>query len=408
MPEQREKVKELEKHLAEEIREDATCPNSGNWDRYDVMWRWSTLLDAEGLPLSGGSEFMERDGAGHSWLRRFLARHGLKIAKPKKQRAKSLKETREDLENVWSSHRRQVERAEEECRASRQAGRPARVVLLNCDETSVRYKYAGLGVCIPTGDTIDPQQYAAEPDTKKCFSLLTWVSSDPRLYIPPTAVAKVNNKRDGLAMVSASKSATTTGENLPPMVLTNGNNKGKAWLTKDIFRGALMQAKKLRDGWEQETGERVALVITFDAAPIHKDLGGEWEQNRLEADAIFLHVIPAGLTSLVQPCDTGSVFRSIKSHARRLKLGRELEGTPAVPLSPEWWACFRAEVRNYSTAREFARCGFLPSYAQDHQDQDQRRHLSRALQSVLRLTDPKPAANEDPQHTTNENNRRPS
>ena len=86
------------------------------------------------------------------------------------------------------------------------------------------------------------------------------------------------------------------------LLYTRGNAKGNAWLSKSIFKESLELLKKERDKFEKKIGERVVLVVSYDSAPVHKDLGESWKLNRFESDGIYLHQLPTGVTSLVQVC----------------------------------------------------------------------------------------------------------
>jgi hypothetical protein len=372
-PAQRHKIRELEAELAEEIVDAATdtAPDVEPFDRFDILARWAEIVDGANIPARFGGGLDELYGnAGEKWLERFLSRHGLELKRPPNKRARSLAENRAALELTWETHAATLRRAEASQQFHELLGIPARIVCANCDETWVRYHYKGLRVAVPKETKADPQNYATPPDARQGFSLLGFVSSCPDFYVPPAVVAKVPKKRAAELVAVCSTSTAAVGQCVP-----TGNKNGKAWLTREEFKTALIAVRTAKKEHERRTGEVLIVVLSFDSATIHKvdEAEPEWTLHQLEAEDIYPYRIAADLTSLCQPMDCGSAIRSLKATCRR-------ERWEAGTLyARDFWDSWRRIARDYSNPQQFRRLGFSTSSAAPVQ----RDELSGALRALL-------------------------
>ena len=185
----RQELQNVEEKLADVIRDAADNPRAQTMDRFDIICHYFQLCEEQGIPPRFDSHAEAFGNKGDCWLRRFLSRHDLQLKRPVAKKPLDLPEIRLNLEKVWQDHEDFLRLALVEVEASRQAGRPARLILVNGDESCFRFRYQGLRVAVARDSAADPQQHATEGDSKKCFSLLSWVTSDKDFYIPPVVVA---------------------------------------------------------------------------------------------------------------------------------------------------------------------------------------------------------------------------
>lgn len=306
------------------------------WDQSNVIDRFLELLSAK------GATHYAADPAKQSvWLGRFLRKWGMRRWGPNSfiRRECSDGDARDRVLKTWRGYDRLV------AHVRSMLSPREKLVLVNFDETFLRFKSEATGRVLPTGLLPTQTSLRNSVASKAGCTALCFVSSDAGFSLRPHVVF---GKYDPSAEWKSRARAAAGGGVEFHM---EGNGKGSHWLDKTLFKSVLQSVIRQKRALELKSREIYRVIMMCDGVNVHNY--DEKMERELENASIHTLTFEPGISHLVQPCDVGGLFRTLKHYCRkRHALDFNLGDAAFMETFLEF-----VHV-DYSNLRSFEECGF--------------------------------------------------
>ena len=178
------------------------------------------------------------------WCERFMRRNNFVVRRAAYTSKKSARKLWAGVLGNWNTFDRIREQIEKNYRRMGR-GKSLYVVILNSDETFLRDNLQTSSVIIPKGSYASRRSQANQRDTYQGQTLLAHLSSDSRFIVDPTLI--MNKNRPALS-IKEDIAVACKGVFGRSLIFKNGNNKGIAWNTQELWQ---LECKKVKDIWAQ-------------------------------------------------------------------------------------------------------------------------------------------------------------